>query len=212
MPHKTWKPVLSCLAAAIVTAFTFAADGNAQEILQPYASPILHTFLDSASVYPESVTVDQSSGTFFVGSVKEGTIYKGKIARPSLEVFSSGGADGRRIATGMFFANNRLVVVGRQTGLIFVYDTKNGRLISKLDNGLRTGQTFLNDTTFAPDGSAYVTDSVNPVLYRVAPTRTGQYELQEFLKFEGTPVTYVNAPGLASKVRLSLGHSQYHLR
>ena len=185
------------LAWAICTLFTFAANSNAQETLQPYAPPILHTFLDSANVYPESVTVDQSSGTFFVGSVKEGTIYKGKIARPILEVFSPGGADGRSIATGMFFANDRLIVVGRQTGLIFVYDTRNGRLISKLDNGLRTGQTFLNDTTFAPDGSAYVTDSINPVLYRVVPTASGQYLLQEFLKFEGTPVTYVNAPGAA---------------
>lgn len=192
MPHKSRKLFFFW---AIVTLFTVAADSNAQETLQPYAPPILHTFLDSANVYPESVTVDQSSGTFYVGSVKEGTIYKGKIARPILEVFSPGGADGRSIATGMFFANNRLVVVGRQTGLIFVYDTKTGRLISKLDNGLRSGQTFLNDTTFATDGSAYVTDSVNPVLYRVAPTGTGQYELQEFLKFEGTPVTYVNAPG-----------------
>ena len=161
MLHKLWK-----LALAIVTLFTLAANSNAQETLQPYASPILHSFLDSANVYPESVTVDQSSGTFFVGSVKEGTIDKGKIERPSLEVFSPGGADGRSIATGMFFANNRLVVVGRQTGLMFVYDTRTGRLISKLDNGLRTGQTFLNDTTFAPDGSAYVTDSINPVLYR----------------------------------------------
>ena len=80
-----------------------------------------------------------------MGSVKEDTIYKGKIARPGFEVFLPGGADGRSISTGMFFANDRLVVVGRQTGLIFVY-TKNGRLISKLDNGLRTGQTFLNWT------------------------------------------------------------------
>ena len=66
-------------------------------------------------MYPESVTVDQSSGSFFVGSVKEGTIYKGKVATSSLEVFSPVGADGRSIATGMFFADNRLVVVGRQT-------------------------------------------------------------------------------------------------
>ena len=184
MPHNRWKLLLSfwttSLTFAIVTFFTLAADSNAQETLQPYASPLLHSFLDSANVYPESVTVDQSSGTFFVGSVKEGTIYKGKIGRPSLEVFSPGGADGRTIATGMFFANDRLVVAGRQTGLMFVYNTKNDRLISKLDNGLRTGQTFLNDTTFALDGSAFVTDSVNPVLYRVVPNRTGQYELQEF--------------------------------
>lgn len=69
------------VALAIVSLFALAAASNAQETLQPYAPPILHTFLDSAKVYPESVTVDQSSGTFFVGSVKEGTIYKGKIAR-----------------------------------------------------------------------------------------------------------------------------------
>lgn len=140
MPHKRWNLLLSFWTTSLVwtiVTLTLAVDGNAQATLQPYASPILHTFLDSANVYPESVTVDQSSGTFFVGSVKEGTIYKGKIARPILEVFSPGGADGRSIATGMFFANNRLIVVGRQTGLIFVYNTKNGQLISKLDNGLR---------------------------------------------------------------------------
>lgn len=187
--------IVTALITLALLGGTVATDTNAQETLQPYPPAILHTFLDSRNVYPESVTVDQSSGTFFVGSVKEGTIYKGHIGKSDLEVFSSGGADGRSIATGMFFANDRLVIVGRQTGLIFVYNTKNGRLISKLDNGLRTGQSFLNDTTFAPDGSAYVTDSVNPVLYRVIPTRTGQYELQEFLRFEGTLVMYVNAPG-----------------
>ena len=196
MPHKSWKLLLSrFLLLAIFTSLCLVADSNGQETLQPYARPILHSFLDSANVYPESVTVDQSSGSFFVGSVKGGTIYKGKIGSTSFEVFSPGGADGRTIATGMFFANDRLVIVGRQTGLIFVYDTRNGRLISKLDNGLRTGQTFLNDTTFAPDGSAYVTDSVNPVLYCVAPTTTGHYQLQEFLRFEGRPVMYVNTPG-----------------
>src|SRR5215813_10067646 len=99
MPHKPWKPLLSwlgtTLALASVTSFTLAADSNAPAILLPYATPILHVFLDSVKVYPESVTVDQSSGSFFVGSVKEGTIYKGKIGRPILEVFSPGGADGR---------------------------------------------------------------------------------------------------------------------
>jgi sugar lactone lactonase YvrE len=201
MSYQLWKRLLLCLSTALalagVTLFSSLADSSDAVKLQPHANPILHSFLDSAKVYPESVTVDQSNGTFFVGSVKEGTIYKGRVGASELAVFSPGGADGRSMATGMFFADNRLVVVGRQTGLIFVYNVGNGRLISKLDNGLRTGQTFLNDTTFAPDGSAYVTDSVNPVLYRVAPAKTGQYELQEFLKFEGTPVKYVNAPGPA---------------
>ncbi len=80
MPHKSWKLLLffwtTSLALAIVTLFTLVGGSNAQETLQPHAPPVLHSFLDSANVYPESVTVDQSSGTFFVGSVKEGTIYK----------------------------------------------------------------------------------------------------------------------------------------
>lgn len=143
MPHKSWKLLLSFWS--LVLLFTFAANGTAQETLQPYPPSILHSFLDSRNVYPESVTVDQSGGTFYVGSVKEGTIYKGKIGQPGLDVFSPGGADGRTIATGMFFTNDRLVVVGRQTGLIFVYNTKSGRLISKLDNGLRTGVAVLAD-------------------------------------------------------------------
>jgi hypothetical protein len=91
MPHKSCKLLL----AFCVMSLALTTESNAQEILRPYATPILHTFLDSANVYPESVTVDQSSGTFYVGSVKEGTIYKGKVARPTLEVFSPGGADGR---------------------------------------------------------------------------------------------------------------------
>ena len=88
MSHKVWKLRLWATSLLLAATLTLAADSNAQQTLEPYAPPILHTFLDSAHVYPESVTVDQSSGTFFVGSVKEGTIYKGKIARPSLEVFS----------------------------------------------------------------------------------------------------------------------------
>jgi hypothetical protein len=102
MQHKSWKACLgTTLAVAIVTSFTLA-DSNAQETLLPYAPPILHSFLDSANVYPESVTVDQSSGTFFVGSVKEGTIHKGTIARTSLEVFSPGGADGAALPRACF--------------------------------------------------------------------------------------------------------------
>jgi hypothetical protein len=76
MPHKLLSPSwATSFTLAVITLFTLAADRNAQQPLQPYATPILHSFLDSANVYPESVTVDQSSGTFFVGSVKEGTIY-----------------------------------------------------------------------------------------------------------------------------------------
>lgn len=75
MPHKPWKLLFSfwttSLALAIVALFTLAVDSDAQGTLEPYAPPILHSFLDSASVYPESVTVDQSSGTFLTHSTRQ---------------------------------------------------------------------------------------------------------------------------------------------
>jgi len=180
---------------ALLLALSVAAEGQNALKIAPHAQATLHSFTDSAQVYPESVTIDHATGEFYVGSVKEGTIYKGRIGQPGITVFSPAGADGRTMATGMSYANGRLVVVGRQTGQIFVYDTKSAKLVPKLANGLSgTSQTFLNDVTFAKDGSAYVTDSVNPVLYRVAPSSSG-YELQEFLRYEGTPVKWVRAEG-----------------
>lgn len=48
MPHKPWKMLWpTSLALAVVT---YPADSNAQETLQPYASLIVHTFLDSRNV------------------------------------------------------------------------------------------------------------------------------------------------------------------
>jgi len=157
---------------------------------------VIHSF-PGDQVYPESVTIDQASGTFYVGSVKEGTIFKGRVGTPKIEEFSPAGADGRTMANGLFYARDLLIVLGRQSGQIFVYDTKTGGLVTRLHNGLQgTDQTFLNDVTFAPDGSAYVTDSVNPVLYRVKPVNGGsRYELEEFVSFKNTPVTYIKAAG-----------------
>jgi sugar lactone lactonase YvrE len=167
--------------------------------VRPHATPVVIHAFPGDQVFPESVTIDHASGTFYVGSVKEGTIFKGRVGTPKIDVFSPAGADGRTMANGLFYAQDRLIVLGRQSGQIFVYDTKSGRLITRLHNGLQgTDQTFLNDVTFAPDGSAYVTDSVNPVLWRVKPVNGGStYVLEEFLRFEGTPITYIKAPGAA---------------
>jgi sugar lactone lactonase YvrE len=190
MPNAKPKTLAFALIAALA-----AASSVAMATLPVHETATLHSFTDSDSVFPESVTVNAADGTFFVGSVKEGTIYKGQVGKPGLSVFSPAGADGRTMATGMFQSGNRLVVAGRQTGQVYVYDSTSGRLVSKLDNGLRAGQTFLNDTTFAADGSAYITDSVHPILYRAAPTAAGGYELQQFLDFRGTAVHYVTAAG-----------------
>jgi sugar lactone lactonase YvrE len=204
------RPAQSLAAAAGLIAFvayvvvaTYAmdlpasAEKSTAQPVRTHATPVVIHSFPGDQVYPESVTIDQASGTFYVGSVKEGTIFKGRVGTSKIEVFSPAGADGRTMANGLFYAQDRLIVLGRQSGQIFVYDTNSGRLITRLHNGLQgTDQTFLNDVTFAPDGSAYVTDSVKPVLYRVKPVNGGsKYELEEFLRFESAPIGYTKAAG-----------------
>jgi outer membrane protein assembly factor BamB len=109
--------------SALMLAYPISHGALAQDQFRPHPNAVLHSF-PGAQVYPESVAVDSSTDTFFVGSVKDGTIFKGKLGSGKFEVFSPAGADDRIMATGMFYADNRLVVAGRQTGQIFVYDTQ----------------------------------------------------------------------------------------
>ena len=194
-PQRAVDPARSMLAFLAVCATVCGTSPASAQPLATHAQALVHSFTNSAQVFPESVAVDEAKGEFYVGSVKEGTIYKGRPGSPDFEVFSPGGADGRIMATGMSYANGRLIVVGRQTGLVFVYDTASRRLISRMSVGGEPQPTFLNDVTWAPDGSAYVTDSVRPVLYRVAPDANGGYALEVFLRFDGTPVRYISAAG-----------------
>jgi sugar lactone lactonase YvrE len=165
---------------------------------QPSADgAVIHTFPGDL-VYPESVAVDPASGRFYVGSVKQGTLFRGELGKGSIEEISPGGADGREMATGVFFANGRLAGVGRQTGKMFIYDVAAGepKLLSSFHNGLSGPEnTFLNDVVFAPDGSAFVTDSVNPVLYRMVPDGADKYRMEEYAHWDVKQVGWVRAPG-----------------
>lgn len=71
MRHKPWKRLLLCLgktlALASVASCTLAANSSPPQNLQPHAAPILHSFLNSTDVYPESVV-----GWFFLCGLREG--------------------------------------------------------------------------------------------------------------------------------------------
>ena len=184
-----------CLAAAC-TGLSMISAANAQQ--QPAENGVvLHTFPGDL-VYPESVAVDPASGRLYVGSVKHGPLFRGQLGKSAMEVISPAGADGREMATGVFFANGRLAVVGRQTGKMFVYDVAKDepKLLASFHNGLSGPEnTFLNDVTFAPDGSAFVTDSVNPVLYRMVPDGPDKYRLEEYVHWNVQQLNWVRAPG-----------------
>lgn len=136
----------------------------------PAATPSTQTTtfaIPGERVFPEGVAYDPATNMFYVGSTENGTIYRGDLATGVVEPFLPGGQDERTEVTGLKVDEaGRLVVCGRRTGRIFAYDTASGALLARYWNG-RTGGTLINDVAVTTDGSAYVTDSFAPLLYRV---------------------------------------------
>ncbi|GAA3080925.1 SMP-30/gluconolactonase/LRE family protein [Streptosporangium carneum] len=119
-------------------------------------------------VYPEGVAADPRTGDLYAGSYADGTIFKMTPGRRTAQVFLPAGADGRDTANGLKVDRaGRLWVTDSTTG-VSVYDTRSRRLLARFDVPGQ-GATFVNDLAVAPDGSAYLTDSVRAVVYRVTP-------------------------------------------
>jgi sugar lactone lactonase YvrE len=155
--------------------------------------------LPGESVFPEGVAYNPASGKLYVGSTGDGTLYEGDVASGEVTVFSEGGADGRTTAIGMKVdGNGYLWVAGGGTGQMWVYNTADGSLVASYTTPA-VEQTFINDVTITPDGSAYFTDSLRPVLFKISGMEGG--EAESWLDFTGTVLEYVegfNLNGIAA--------------
>jgi len=155
--------------------------------------------LPGEGVFPEGVAYNPASGNFYVGSTGDGTLYEGDVASGEVTVFSAGGADGRTTAIGMKVdGNGNLWVAGGGTGQMFVYNTADGSLVANYSTPA-VDQTFINDVTITPDGSAYFTDSFRPVLFKISDLAGG--EAESWLDFTGTVLEYgegFNLNGIAA--------------
>lgn len=159
--------------------------------------------LPGDNVFPEGVAYQRGTAFFYVSSTTDGTIFRGDLREPRASVFLPGGADGRTTAVGLKVDHRgRLFVAGGNTGQVFVYDTTTKALLFKASNGLPSSQTFINDVAInSRDGAAYFTDSISPLLYKVAQNAQGQWTFETFLDFTGTPFVYqqgFNANGIAA--------------
>lgn len=167
---------------ALVVGGSGAAVALAQETAVPAASPAAQQAvlgatpvpggrvfaLPAGGGFPEGVAYDAATGDFYVGSTIDGTIYRGNVATGRVEVFFPGGAG--RVAVGLALdERGRLFVAGGETGAVAVYDTATGQLLLEAPNGLAPN-TFLNDVNVSPTGDAYITDSFNPLLFRLTAT------------------------------------------
>lgn len=124
--------------------------------------------LPGDTVYPEGITADPHSGFVYVGSYATGAVYRAAPGRRTAEVFLAAGADGRTTANGLKAdRSGRLWVIDSTTG-VDVYDQRDRALLARFEVP-GDGPRLVNDLVITPDGSAYLTDSIRAVIYRVTP-------------------------------------------
>ncbi|WP_431903872.1 SMP-30/gluconolactonase/LRE family protein [Nonomuraea sp. bgisy101] len=129
--------------------------------------------LPGERVYPEGIAADSRTGDLYAGSYTDGTIFKMTPGGRAASVFLPAGADGRDTANGLKVDRlGRLWVTDSTTG-VSVYDTRTRRLLAAFEVEGRDPR-FVNDVAITPDGTAYLTDSVRAVVYRVTPDQVAK--------------------------------------
>jgi sugar lactone lactonase YvrE len=147
------------------------------------------------SLHPEGVTYDPVRHRFLVGSVTHGT-----VSRVAPDGKAHTLVDDQWLITTMGLAvdphRGRVLVTNADLGRadrskpettrafagLGVYDLRTGKPIHRVTLATGPGH-FANDVALAPDGTAYVTDSISGTVYRVTP--------------DGTATTLVQHPDLA---------------
>lgn len=135
-----------------------------------------------ASLHPEGVTYDPIRHRFLVGSVTHGTVSR---VDPNGQARTL--VDDSWLITTMGLAvdarRGRLLVTNADLGLadrskpettrafagLGIYDLRTGRAIHRITLATGPGH-FANDVALAPDGTAFVTDSISGTIYRVGPS------------------------------------------
>ncbi|MEU9147120.1 SMP-30/gluconolactonase/LRE family protein [Streptomyces sp. NPDC048349] len=126
--------------------------------------------IPGAKVYPEGIAADALTRTVYVGSYADGSVYRARPGRSEAEVFLPAGTDGRHTANGLRVdARGRLWVTDSSAG-VAVYDTATGARLAHFEVP-GDAPRFVNDLTITPDGTAYLTDSIRGVVYRVTPAQ-----------------------------------------
>ena len=130
---------------------------------------------------PEGIEYDQANGRFLTGSLAEGTIFTierdGSVVPfiRDAELVSSVGIEADEPRDRLLVANSdRAAFGGDPAGQakLGVYNLTTGERLAMVDLGAVLGtpappKFFANDVTVDGDGNAYVTDTMNGVVYRV---------------------------------------------
>jgi sugar lactone lactonase YvrE len=136
--------------------------------------------LPGKTLYPEGIAADNVSGALYVGGLAHGEILKFFDGR--WQTFKTAHSDGLKNTIGLsvdgerhrlWVCNTRFLVAGEDaidpaiTPSILVFDTDTGALLKRFDIEADGLPHFFNDVTLGPDGAAYVSDSLAPVIWRM---------------------------------------------
>ena len=156
MRRATLLTVWTAVAAIVLASPLGAGGGFPERIALP------------DNFRPEGIAIGQG-GTFYVGSIPSGAIYRGNLRTGEGSILVPGAATGRA-AIGVEFDHGLLFVAGGGTGKAFVYSAESGDLLAEHQLAASPidmdHPTFVNDVAVAR-GGAYFTDSRRPFLYRV---------------------------------------------
>ncbi|MET9793682.1 SMP-30/gluconolactonase/LRE family protein [Streptomyces canus] len=191
-PHAAAVAVASLLVLGGTAPALAASGGDAPHAAAwHHREPLPASYsIPGDKTYPEGIARQQGTPFFYVGSTSDGTIYRGDVHQSATQVFLPGGKDGRNSVAGMKTDRaGRLIVAGGATGKVFVYDTRTRALLHVFDTG-RT-DTFLNDVALAPNGDAYISDSIHPALWHITAAELKSEQVQQPLH-EGVDLT--NSP------------------
>jgi hypothetical protein len=111
---------------------------------------------------PVPIAWHEESRTFFVGTVDDGSVYRGSIDDPTVPVFLQG--EPGRMATGMDITGGKIVVAGGLQGDIRVYDLQTRAQVGTFSTG---AGGFLRNLLVTDAGDVWATDTVRPVLWHL---------------------------------------------
>ncbi len=151
----------------------------------------------SDRLYPEGIAYSAQLDRFLVTSIPFGKIGTVSITGRYEDLLTDAGFIA---GIGMKVAGNRVFVCNsdqgrsvrstpattRQTAELLVFDLTTRQLIRRTDLDAllpAADPNFANDVTLAPDGTAYVTDSFSPVIYRVTPDGTASILVRDDVRF-----------------------------
>lgn len=154
----------SVLSAALITMLV----GPAGAAPRPASIPLPVDF------QPEGIALGEGN-TFYVGSLRDGDIYRGNLRSGRGSTFIDFNADDGRVAVGMRVVKSRdwLVVAGGATGHAWVYDTNDGSTVADLVLG-EPGVTFSNDVAVTRR-ALYFTDTFAATIYKVPILADGSF-------------------------------------